>query len=83
MYDVVLVRGVDDLGDVLEERDELIERHRAARGEPRLEGVAVDELHRDPEQAIGFVGAERVDVRGVGVIEHRSELNASRWWLVA
>ena len=72
MDDAALVGGLDDLGDALEEGDELIERHGAARLEPLAEGDALDELHGDPEEAI-VLGAERVDVRCVRMLEPRRE----------
>jgi hypothetical protein len=39
-----------DVGDALEERHELLERHRPVTGQPLGERDALDELHRDPEQ---------------------------------
>ncbi len=71
--DPALVGGVDDIGDALEERHELRERHRPVRLQPVVEGDALHQLHRDPEQTVVFI-AERIDVRRVGVIELRCEL---------
>jgi len=60
-------------GPEIEERHELIERHPPVGREPARERHALHELHRQPEQPI-VLGAERVDVRGIGVIEPRREL---------
>jgi hypothetical protein len=72
--DAVVMRGMHDLRDVLDERNELLERHRPARRETLLQGHAGNELHRDPHQAVDLLDTERVDVRGVRMIEARSEL---------
>jgi len=50
----------------LEERHELAERHRAVRGQPLGERYPLHPLHRDPEQPVVLLDAERVDVGGVG-----------------
>jgi hypothetical protein len=69
----LLVRGVHDLADPIEEGDQPLERQPALRVEQAVQRGAAHELHRDPEHAVGLV-AELVDVRGVGVIEPRREL---------
>ena len=63
MHDAAQVGGVHDLGDELEERDELRERHRPARLQPSPSEDALDELHRDPPDAV-VLDAEGVHVRG-------------------
>jgi hypothetical protein len=70
--DALLVRGVDHLAQPLEERHEPVERHRAVRGEPAIERRPAHVLHRDPQHAPGL-RAERIDVRGVRVVEPRRE----------
>ena len=72
MHDAARVRRLDDLGDALEKRNELREGHRPLRLQPLAERDALDELHRDPAHAVLF-DAERVDVRGVRVIEPRGQ----------
>jgi hypothetical protein len=72
--DAALVRGLHDLGHALEERHELVERQRAALAQPVIERDALHHLHRDPEQAIGVLDAERVHVGGVRVVQPRREL---------
>jgi hypothetical protein len=74
MHDPALVRGLHDLGHALEERHEAIERQRPALAQPVIERGALDSLHRDPEQPIVVLDPERIDVRGVGMIEPRRQL---------
>src|ERR1041385_4046825 len=77
MNDPALVRDMHDLGETLEERYELLERHAAVLGEPAAQRDALDELHRDPHQAV-ILDAECVDVRCVGVIDLTREQRFSR-----
>ena len=70
--DAVLVHAVHDLGEALEERHHLVDRQRALVRDPPVERRAAHELHRDPHDAVGL-GAERVDVRGVRMVEPRRQ----------
>jgi len=38
----------------------------------------MNRLHRNPQQAIILLGAKRVDVRGVGMIEQRGQLRLAQ-----
>ena len=77
--DALLVRGVDDLADALEQRHEPLERQRplrcaassSASGVPRTSSIAIH------SSAVGL-GAERIDVRGVRMIEPRRELRLAQ-----
>jgi hypothetical protein len=69
MHDASLVAGLHDLSDALEERHQLRERERAALAEPAIERCAVHHLHRNPQQVIFLLDAERVNVRGVRVVQ--------------
>src|SRR5262249_9645080 len=74
MDDPAVVGGLDDLGDALEERHELLEREGPTLAQPAIERGALHHLHRDPEQAVVMLDAERIDVGRVGMIEPRREL---------
>jgi len=73
MHDALLVRGCEDLAELVEQRHEAFELDAALRGEQLVEWRAAHELHRDPQEAIGL-GAERVRVRRIRMVELRSEL---------
>ncbi len=77
MDDALLVRGVNDLADPLEQRHEPVERHRSLRLQHRPQRRTAHPLHRDPQDAVGL-GAERVDVRGVRMVEARRELGLAQ-----
>ena len=74
VHDAALVRGLDHLRDAVEERHQLLDRQRSALAQPAVERGALHHLHRDPEQAVVVLDPERVDVRGIGVVEPRREL---------
>jgi len=71
MDDAAIVRRMNHLGEALEERHELVERHRPVCGQPLLERDAVDQLGREPLQAGFTVEPDVVDVRRVGMLELR------------
>jgi len=73
VHDPPVVGRLDDLGDPLEERHELLERQGPAFPQPAMQGDALHHFHRDPEQAIVVLDPEGVHVRGVGMIEPRRE----------
>jgi hypothetical protein len=78
VHDPALVGRLDDLGDALEERHELRKQHRPVIGQPALQREALHELHRDPQKPVVLLGAKRVDMRGVGVIEPRRQLRLAQ-----
>ena len=77
MHDAELVSGMHDLAQPCEQRREHTRRHRAAPRDELVERHALDVLHRDPQHAVGL-GAERIDVRGVRVVETRRELGLAQ-----
>ena len=77
VHDAELVRGVHDLAQAREQRPEDRRRDRPAPDDELVERRAAHVLHRDPQDAVGL-GAERVDVRGVRVIEPRRELGLAQ-----
>ena len=72
MHDPLLVGGVHDLADPLEQRHEPLQRDRPLGLEQLGQRRAAHELHGDPQEAV-LLGAERVGMRGVGMIESRGE----------
>src|SRR5678816_2621143 len=72
MHDALPVSRVNDLGDPLEQRHEAVERDRPLRLDQVAERAAANQLHRDPQHPIGL-GARRVRVRGVRMVESRRE----------
>ena len=77
MDDAEVVRAVDDLAQPPEQRAEDRRRDRAAAVDELVERRAAHVLHRDPQLAVGL-GAERVDVRRVRVVEPRRELGLAQ-----
>ena len=70
MNDAALVDGMYDVGDALEKRHVLRQRHPSVLREPGAQGDALYELHCNPPQPpLLFGNAERVDVGHVGMIE--------------
>jgi len=69
VHDAEVVHGLHDRGDVLEERHELLGRHRAV-FQPLAERHTLHAFHGNPPEPI-LLDAERVDVGGVGVVEPR------------
>jgi hypothetical protein len=78
VHDPAFVRGLHGIGDALEERHELLERHRPVLLDPRGQRDALDQLHRDPQQVLAFVDAEGVDVSGKRVLEPRCQLRLAK-----
>ena len=70
--DALLVRGVHDLADALERTARSARAAARPARQQLLERRAAHQLHRDPEDAVGL-GAERVDVRRVRMVEPRRE----------
>ena len=66
MNDPLLVRRLERLGNLLRDRQRLVERDRSARDALR-EILALDQFHDEGAHPGGFFKA--VDVRNVGVIE--------------
>ena len=66
MNDALLVRGFERLGNLLRNRQRLIERHRAVR-DAIGQRWSLDQLHDQPAHAIGLL--EAIHVRDVGVIQ--------------
>ena len=66
--DVLLVRGVERVGDLLRDRQRLVERDRAAR-DPRRQVVAVDQFHDQGGEVRCLL--EAVDRRDVRMVESR------------
>ena len=69
VHDAMLVRGLHDLGDPLEERHKLLKRHRTVRSQPLGERDTMNTLHGNPPKLVVLLEAERVDVGGVGMVE--------------
>ena len=72
MDDPLLVRGVHDLAELVEQRHESLEPQRALLLDQLVERRAADQLHRRPQRPV-VLRAERVDVRGIGMVELRGE----------
>ena len=71
MDDPLLVRGFERLGDLLRDRQRLVERDRAARDALR-QILALDEFHHERVHAAGLL--EPVDRGDVGMIQRRERL---------
>ena len=71
MDDALLVRRLERLGDLLRDRQRVVERNRAAR-DPLRQIVTLDEFHDEGAHPAGFF--EAVDVRDVRVIQGRERL---------
>ena len=71
MDDPLLVRRLQRLGDLLRDRQRLVERNRAAR-DPLGKVFALDELHHERADAARFFKA--VDVRDVRMVQRREDL---------
>ena len=75
MNDALLVRGFERLGDLLGDRQRLVDRDRAVRDALR-QIVALDEFHHEGVDAPGFF--EAVDGRDVRVVQGRERLRFAR-----
>ena len=71
VYDTLLVRGLQCLGDLQRERECLGNRQRAG-FEFLLERFALDQLHSEIQRALVFI--EAVDRRDIGVIQRCEQL---------
>ena len=71
MDDALLVRGFERVDDLLRVRDGLVNRNRAAR-EPRGKVVALDELERERQHAVGLF--EPVNGRDMRMIQRGEHL---------
>ena len=79
MDDALLVRGVHDLAEPVEQRHDTRDRQPSAglRVEHLAQRRAAHQLHRDPQEPVGL-GSERVDVRRVRMVEARCELGLAQ-----
>ena len=68
MNDAAIVSGLEPLGDLHKERQQLIERNRTL-PDPICQCLALDELH--DQEARFFVGLETVQRRDVGMVQGR------------
>ena len=76
MEDPLLVRRLEPLGDLEEERQRLVERDRPAR-DARREVLALDQLH-DEEAEHPLARSKPWSVRDVGMVERGERRAASR-----
>ena len=72
VHDAELVGGVDHLAQRRGQGREVLERHGAAVNHQPPERPPAHQLHGQPQEPVGL-GAERVDVGGVGVVEARGQ----------
>ena len=75
MDDPLLVRRFERLGNLLRDRQRLVERDRAAR-DPLRQILALDQFHDERAHAAGFL--EAVDVRDVRMVQRRERLRFAR-----
>ena len=75
MDDALLVRRFERLGDLLRDRQRLVDRDRPARNALR-QVLALDEFHHQRTDTVGFF--ETVDLRDVGMIQRCEGLRFAR-----